>query len=283
MGARVQLVKTNEMKMKKRFGQHFLRDKGVISRIVRWINPGPADLFLEIGSGDGALSTQLAPHVSRLLAIELDMDCIPVLEANLAPHKSAIVIAADFLKLNLTELISKYAQADQKLRIAGNLPYNIGTAIINILMHSGLPIEDMHFMLQLEVAQRIAAAPGTRQFGYLSVACQRHCNVQMGFKVSPACFAPRPQVSSTMICLRPKRFPPVDARYEQHFEDLVKAAFSYRRKTLINSLGKHAVYGKFSEELLEKAGIHGSRRAEELTVQEYEYLAQTWMQINGGE
>jgi 16S rRNA (adenine1518-N6/adenine1519-N6)-dimethyltransferase len=265
------------MKLKKRFGQHFLRDKGVISRIIRWINPGSTDVFLEIGAGDGALSTQLAPQVSRLLAIELDSDCIPILENILAPYKSATVIAADFLQLNLAELISQYAHTDQKLRIAGNLPYNIGTAIINILLHSGLCIEDMHFMLQLEVAQRIVATPGSRQFGYLSVNCQHHCEVAMGFKVSPACFTPRPQVSSAMISLRPKHFPHMDAIFEQHFEDLVKAAFNYRRKTLINSLTKHPVYGKLAEELLAKAEISGSRRAENLSVQEYERLAQRYI------
>jgi 16S rRNA (adenine1518-N6/adenine1519-N6)-dimethyltransferase len=276
MGVPIQLVKANEMKLKKRFGQHFLRDKGVISRIIRWINPGPTDLFLEIGAGDGALSTQLAPHVSRLLAIELDADCIPILENNLATHESAKIIAADFLQLNLPELISQYAQPDQKLRIAGNLPYNIGTAIITILLHSGLCIEDMHFMLQLEVAQRIVAAPGSRQFGYLSVNCQHHCDVAIGFKVSPACFTPRPQVSSAMLSLHPKHFPRMDATLERHFENLVKAAFSYRRKTLINSLSKHPVYGKLSEELLAKAEINGSRRAEDLSVQEYERLARIY-------
>jgi 16S rRNA (adenine1518-N6/adenine1519-N6)-dimethyltransferase len=188
------------------------------------------------------------------------------------------VIAADFLHLDLHELLSQYASADQKLRVAGNLPYNIGTAIIEILLHSGLPIIDMHFMLQLEVAQRIAANPGTRQYGYLSVESQHHCDVQMGFKVSPACFAPRPQVSSAMIRLQPKSSPLPD-NLEKEFEDIVKAAFSHRRKTLLNSLERNANYQNIAEELLGKAGIDGTRRAEQLSVQEYELLLHWSRQI----
>jgi 16S rRNA (adenine1518-N6/adenine1519-N6)-dimethyltransferase len=263
--------------LKKRFGQHFLRDKGVISRIVRWIDPGPNDLFLEIGAGDGALSTQLAPQAARLLAIEMDIDCIPILESNLSPHRSAVVIPADFLQLNLADLLSGYGQAGQPLRVAGNLPYNIATVIIDILLHAALPIEDMHFMLQLEVAQRITAAPGSRDYGYLSVDCQHHCEVRMGFKVPSACFVPRPNVSSATISFRPKRTEKVHAEFERHFEAIAKAAFSHRRKTLANSLGKHPVYGKISGELLTQAGIDGSRRAEELSVAEYERMAQTYL------
>jgi 16S rRNA (adenine1518-N6/adenine1519-N6)-dimethyltransferase len=277
MGSHLQLVKPNEPKAKKRFGQHFLRDKGVIGRIVRWINPGPADFFMEIGAGSGALSAELAPHVSRLLAVEVDSDCIPALNQTLAPYKSAIVIEADFLQVNLSELLSRYAQPDQKVRIAGNLPYNIATAIIDILMHSDLLIEDMRFMLQLEVAQRITAIPGSREFGYLSVNCQHHCEVRIGFKVPPNCFSPRPQVSSAMVSFQPKHLHQKDEKYEQGFEALAKASFSYRRKKLVNSLGRHAVFGEFAEELLMRAGIDRSRRAEELSVQEYEDLAQIYL------
>ncbi len=277
MGAHSRLVKPNEPMLKKRFGQHFLRDRGVIDRIVRWINPGPGDLFLEIGAGDGALSTQLAPLSAQLLAVEMDVDCIPILENKLSPHKSAVVIAADFLRLNLADLLSGYTQADWALRIAGNLPYNIGTAILDILLHASLPIEDMHFMLQLEVVQRITAAPGSRDYGYLSVDCQHHCLVRMGFKVPPACFVPRPKVSSATISFRPKHPEKVHAEFERHFEAIAKAAFSHRRKTLANSLGRNPVYGKISEELLAQAGIDGSRRAEELSVPEYEHLAEMYL------
>ena len=169
MGATTRLVKFNEPSPKKRFGQHFLRDKGVIDRIVRWIQPAANDLFLDIGAGEGALSLCLAPGVSRLLAIEVDTDCIPHLENALAACPSATVIAGDILKLDLAEMVSPYLKPDTRLRIAGNLPYNISTVIIEKLLRLDLPIHDFAFMVKLEVAQRITARPRTRDYGYFSL------------------------------------------------------------------------------------------------------------------
>jgi 16S rRNA (adenine1518-N6/adenine1519-N6)-dimethyltransferase len=272
MGALLPLVKSNESRAKKRFGQHFLRDTGVLDRIIRWIQPAPDDLFLDIGAGDGALSLRLAERATRLVAIEIDRDCIPPLERALEPINSATIIQGDILNLNLSELISRYAKPDQKIRIAGNLPYNIATAIIEKLLHSSLPIEDLFFMVQLEVAQRITASPLTRQYGSLSVDCQHHADVQLGFKISSACLVPRPKVSSAMISLRPKAYLQ-DPVFESVFESLTKAAFAYRRKTLDNSLRRHPILATISQNLLDRAGIDGSRRAEALTVQEYENLA----------
>jgi 16S rRNA (adenine1518-N6/adenine1519-N6)-dimethyltransferase len=272
MGACYRLVKCNDPAFKKRFGQHFLRDTGVIGRIVRWIQPTSNDFVLDIGAGDGALSTHLAPGVARLIAIEVDRDCIPRLEKALAPFESATVIEADILQLNLVELVSRYLQPGQRLRIAGNLPYNIATAIIEKLLHIKLPIEQMFFTVQLEVAQRITAQPGSRQYGFLSVYCQHRAFVQMGFKISPACFIPKPKVSSAMVSFRPKAYPP-DSNVELDFEALCKAAFGYRRKTLQNSLRRHPQFGGFADALLRRAGIDGSRRAEDLSVRDYEFLA----------
>ncbi len=272
MGARLRLVKSNEPEPKKRFGQHFLRDTGVIDRIVRWIQPVPDDVFLEIGAGDGALSRALAPGVSRLLAVELDRDCIPRLESALAPFTSAILIHGDILQLDLEELVVPHLPEGQKLRVAGNLPYNISTAVITQLLHAGLQIEDMSFMVQFEVARRILAKPGSRDYGFLSVHCQHHSVARMGFKVSPACFVPRPKVSSATISLRPGSSL-LSSSIEGDFEELAKAAFSYRRKTLANSLAQHRQFGPISSALLDRAGIDGARRAEDLSVQEYEHLA----------
>jgi 16S rRNA (adenine1518-N6/adenine1519-N6)-dimethyltransferase len=276
MGVRLQLVKSYEPGPKKRFGQHFLRDTGVIDRILRWIGPKSGDIFLDIGAGDGALSLKLAPRVARLVAIEVDSDRIPTLKSSLAPYASAVVIPADFLQLDLQLLVAESLSPGQKLRIAGNLPYNIATTIIGILLHSGLPITDMFFMVQLEVAQRITAGPGTREYGFLSVDCQHHCDVRFGFKVSPACFVPRPNVSSAMISLHPK--PGHLLAAESNFEALAKAAFAYRRKKIANSLGRHTEFGPVSERLLARAGIDGSRRPEQISVSEYEHLAEVYLE-----
>jgi 16S rRNA (adenine1518-N6/adenine1519-N6)-dimethyltransferase len=275
MGVYSRLVKSNEPAPKKRFGQHFLRDTGVIERIIRWIQPASRDVFIEIGAGTGSLSAHLAPAVARLLAIEIDIDCIRKLEKVLEPFKSAQIIPGDILQLDLREISESQLNHGQSLRIAGNLPYNIATAIIEKLLHDGSPIQDIYFMVQLEVAQRICAQPGSRQYGFLSVACQHRADVKMGFKVSPACFVPRPQVSSAMISLIPRQSG-LTPECEAGFEAIVKAAFSYRRKTLANSLSRNSGFRSATQALLNRAGIDGSRRAEDLSLQEYERLARIY-------
>jgi 16S rRNA (adenine1518-N6/adenine1519-N6)-dimethyltransferase len=274
MGVHSRLVKSNDPAPKKRFGQHFLRDTGVIARIIRWMKPSRETLFLDIGAGNGALSVHLAPAAAHLIAIEVDKDHIPLLEAALAPFESATVIRGNILHMDLAPLVSRYLMPGQKLCIAGNLPYNIATAIVEKLLHAELPIEQMFFMVQLEVAQRITASYGSRQYGFLSVYCQHRCDVQMGFKVSRACFVPRPKVDSAMVSFRLKARSP-DPGFESDFEALCKAAFAYRRKTIENSLSRHPWFGEFSDLLLRQACIDGSKRAEEIPVGQYEHLAST--------
>lgn len=272
MGVSPRLVKFNEPGPKRRLGQHFLRDRGVVDRIVRWIQPSNDDVFLEIGAGTGALSRHLAPGVSRFIAVEVDADCIPNLEDALAGYPSATIVQGDILRMDLSQIVASYLEGGLRLRIAGNLPYNISTVIIEKLLHLDLPISDMRFMVQLEVAQRITAVPGTKDYGYFSLACQHRAVCRMGFKVSPGCFVPRPKVSSAVVSLhaKPQTW---DCTLESDFESLCKAAFSYRRKTLENSLSRHPIWGRIASELLERAGIRGSRRAEELSLDEYERLA----------
>jgi len=269
------LVKPYANRPKKRLGQHFLRDTGIIDRIIRWIDPRSGDMILEIGAGNGALSSRLAPAVARLVAIELDGDCIPRLENALEPYESAAVVNADILHLDLMQFIPAKWNPQQRLRITGNLPYNIATAIIEKILHCSLPVNDMIFMVQTEVAQRIIASPGSRQYGYLSVHCQHHSDVCLGFKVSPSCFVPRPKVSSSMVSLNPKQVPK-DPDFESNFESLTKAAFSHRRKTLANSLGKNALFGPVVNSILQLSGIDGSRRAEDLSVEEFETLTRIY-------
>jgi len=243
-----------------------------MDRIVRWMNPSSCDLFVEIGAGDGALSARLAPNIACLIAIEIDDDCIPFLKNNLAEFDCAHIVAGDILKMDLGKVLFSHLQTSRVLRLAGNLPYNIATAIVEKVFESGLPVKDMFFMVQQEVAQRIAAQPGSRRYGYLSVYCQHRSEVRMGMTISPACFVPRPRVNSSMISFRPKSGP-LDKDFESGFKMIAKAAFAHRRKTLENSLRRHPVIGPFSRGLLERAGINGSRRAEQLSVTEYEELA----------
>lgn len=260
---------------KKRYGQHFLRDTGILDRVVTLIQPGPADLMVEVGAGDGALSRRLAPRVLRLFALELDRDLIPHLRQALAPYSNAQVIEGDALRVDLPAILGPFLRPDIKLRIAGNLPYNIGTAIIERLIELRLPTADMVFMLQLETAMRISAVPGSRDYGFFSVYCQHHCEIDLGFRVSPACFVPRPKVQSAMIGLRP-RSRNYDAGLEADFLVLVKAAFAHRRKKLANSLRYHEEIAPMADELLARTGVAGSCRAEDLRVETYEELARIW-------
>jgi 16S rRNA (adenine1518-N6/adenine1519-N6)-dimethyltransferase len=263
---------------KKRFGQHFLKDRGVLGRIQRLIRPQPHDFVVEIGAGQGALSVLLAPAVAALVAIEIDFDCVEALRAALEPFPSAVVEPSDFLSLDLFTLLASRLDPQERMRVVGNLPYNISTAIIEKTLDSGLPVEDMIFMVQLEVAQRIVASPGSRTYGYLSVYCQHRADVRIGFKVSPSCFVPRPKVTSAIITLRPKIrvFDPV---FERCLEELAKAAFGHRRKMLANSLKRHARFAGIVDQLLSFAGIDGTLRPEQLSVGDYERLAGMLVQL----
>jgi len=264
---------------KKRFGQHFLRDTGVLDRIVRMIAPSDRDSFLEIGAGDGALSVRLAPLVSRLFAVERDPECIPMLKNALQPFPSATVVEDDILKMDIGGLLDPHS-GESAMRVAGNLPYNIATTVIENLLALHPAAADMTFMIQLEVARRVTAAPGSREYGLLSVSCQHRADVRLAFTVSPACFVPRPRVTSAIVV-----FDPSERRWDKCLEDrfrvVLGAAFGYRRKTLLNSLRRHPLIGPVAEELLNKAGIDGGRRAEELSVQEYEHLAVAFSNLAG--
>jgi len=275
MGVCKNLVKPGAVEAKKRLGQHFLKDTGILDKIVRWIDPAADQVFIEIGAGTGALSARLAEKAGAVVAVELDGDCIPILQKTLAPFDSAAVVHADILSLDLAELAGKHLRPGQSLRVAGNLPYNIGTAIIGKLLRADLPIEAMFFMLQLEIAERILARPETREYGFLSVLCQHHAKARMGFKVPPACFTPKPKVMSAVISLHPEsRAKNADnADMDADFEELVKACFAYRRKTLANSLSRSVRFSGMAVEILKKADIDGTRRAESLSVGEYERLA----------
>jgi 16S rRNA (adenine1518-N6/adenine1519-N6)-dimethyltransferase len=257
---------------KKRLGQHFLRDTRILDRLLRLIGVASADTFLEVGAGYGALSERLAPRVAHLIAVELDLDCVSALEASLARFPSATVVAGDILSLKIPALVSPYLRPGQPLRVAGNLPYNIATTIIEKLLSLELSIRDITAMVQLEVAQRIVARRGTRQYGYFSVYCQHLAQVRLEFEVAPGCFSPRPQVISAVVTFRPHPRPR-ELTVTNNLVRIAKAAFGHRRKTLANSLRHDPQIGLVSDALLTRARIDPGRRAEDLTIQEFERLA----------
>ena len=254
---------------RKRFGQHFLHDRNVIDSIIRAIDPQEDDRLVEIGPGQGALTFPLLEKCKRLSAIELDRDLIPLLREKATNRGELEVINADILKFDLHDLTNP-----EPYRIVGNLPYNISTPLMFHLLNSISLIQDMHFMVQKEVAQRIVAVPGNRDYGRLSVMIQYHCQPQYLFDVAPGSFTPPPRVDSAVIRMTPYSEPPVNTGSFQLFSEIVKTAFNQRRKTIANSL-KAIV----ATETFERCGIDSRMRAENLTLQDFASLTRTTFKL----
>ena len=258
---------------KKRFGQNFLVDNSIIQHIVDCIQPQAEDLMIEIGPGLGAMTKPLLSRLNHLHVIELDRDIIPKLVKNClfanAENKNKLTVnECDVLKFDFSAFHSKQNQTTEppgkKLRIVGNLPYNISTPVLFHLLNYRHLIEDMHFMLQKEVVERIVSTPSNKPYGRLSVMIQTFCTCQALLEVPPYAFEPAPKVNSSILRLQP------NAQFEQQIDDfaayetLVRQAFSQRRKTLKNTL-KDAC----STAQIENAGLLPSQRAEELSVADF--------------
>ncbi|TAM43641.1 MAG: 16S rRNA (adenine(1518)-N(6)/adenine(1519)-N(6))-dimethyltransferase RsmA [Gammaproteobacteria bacterium] len=249
---------------RKRFGQHFLHERGIIQRIVTAFDPKPSDHVVEIGPGEGVLTRELAGKVAKLDVVELDRDLIERLRQSLP--ESVTIHNADALKFDFCSL----APSHSKLRIIGNLPYNISTPILFHLLDQAHCIGDMLFMLQKEVVDRMAAAPGGKDYGRLSVMLQWGAKVEKLFNVAPGAFRPPPKVDSSVVRLTPYEKPPVEVHDPQRFAQIVKAAFSQRRKVLRNTLK-----GLATPETMERLSIDPGRRAETLSLTEFAALANT--------
>lgn len=251
---------------RKRFGQHFLCDEGIVAGIVAAIRPQAEDHLVEIGPGLGVLTEALLRTVPKLDAVELDRDIIPKLQARCAPLGELTIHSADALQFDFATL----AADGRPLRVVGNLPYNISTPLMFHLLHNRAVIRDMHFMLQKEVVDRLAAAPGSKDYGRLSVMMQYHCQVEALFDVPPEAFAPPPKVDSAVVRLIPYAEPPVQVADVALLEQVVTQAFSQRRKTLRNTLKP-----LLPAEAIEALGIDPTRRAETVTLAEFAALANT--------
>ncbi|MHB0776370.1 16S rRNA (adenine(1518)-N(6)/adenine(1519)-N(6))-dimethyltransferase RsmA [Halomonas sp. WWR20] len=253
---------------RKRFGQNFLRDVGIISRIVRAIHPRPDERLVEIGPGQGALTEPLLEATGHLEVVELDRDLIPGLRVQFFNYPGFVIHEGDALKFDFSALAAQGEGEYKRLRVVGNLPYNISTPLIFHLLQTRDAIHDMHFMLQKEVVERLAAEPGGADWGRLSVMAQYYCRVESLFIVPPEAFTPRPKVDSAIVRLVPHTQLPSPAHDEALFATLVREAFGQRRKTLRNNLKE-----RIEAATLERLGIDPGRRPQTLTVEELVRIA----------
>lgn len=251
-------------KARKRFGQNFLHDTAIIDRIVRAIHPQPNERLLEIGPGRGALTDGLLNSGAQLDVIELDQDLIPLLKLRFGLNPAFHLHQGDALKFNFSELVT----GGQLLRVVGNLPYNISTPLIFHLLSHAKVIKDMHFMLQKEVVERMAAEPGSGDWGRLTIMVQYFCQVEHLFNVPPECFSPAPKVDSAIVRLTPYKELPYPAKDHSLLEQVVREAFNQRRKTLRNTLKR-----LLPAEAIAKTGVDANLRPEQLSLTEFVKLA----------
>ena len=249
---------------RKRFGQNFLQDGGVINRIVNSIHPRAEDHLVEIGPGQGALTELLSASGCRLDVIELDRDLVPGLLAAFSVNPRFKLHSADALKFDYGSL----PEDAEPLRVVGNLPYNISTPLIFRLLENASLIRDMHFMLQLEVVDRLAARPGNKHWGRLGIMAQYHCQVEHLFDVPPEAFYPPPKVHSAIVRLAPWKESPWQHCDEALLRRTVQAAFAQRRKTLRNNLK-----GTINDAELAALGIDPGARAETLSLPQFIAIA----------
>ena len=265
-----QLIKDRSLKMSKGMGQNFLIDPSVPERIVEMSGIGADDCVIEVGPGAGALTCELSRRAKRVTAIELDKNLIPILKELLKGEKNVEIINADVLNVDLDKVVE--GMGAQTAKLCANLPYNVATSIITGVLESSTRVTELTVMVQREVASRICASPGSKDYGVLSVVCEYYCGREVLFDVDPDSFMPRPKVVSTVVKLNRRKVPSVQVPAQKLFK-FVNLAFSQRRKTIQNCLSSGGRYDKEDvKNALEIIGIRPDARAEMLSIEEFSRL-----------
>ena len=268
------ICKRFDIKMSKKLGQNFLIKRGIVDEIVHAAELTPGEPVLEVGPGMGTLTQGLAQSGADVTAIELDRRLLEVLDTTLASYDNVRIIHGDVLKLDVPSIMNH-----KPFKVVANLPYYITTPIIMSLLESKLPIERLVVMVQKEVALRMVAKPGTKDYGALSVAVQYYTEPDIVLDVPPKSFLPAPAVTSSVIRCVLRDKPPVDVIDEKLFFRVVKAGFAQRRKTFANTMKTTGLSKDRIEELLAKANIDGQRRGETFTLQEFADVANAWASL----
>lgn len=268
------ICKRFDIKMSKKLGQNFLIKRGIVDEIVHAAELTPGEPVLEVGPGIGTLTQGLAQSGADVTAIELDRRLLEVLDITLASYDNVRIVHGDVLKLDVPTIMNH-----KPFKVVANLPYYITTPIIMSLLESKLPIERLVVMVQKEVALRMVAKPGTKDYGALSVAVQYYTKPDIVLDVPPKSFLPAPAVTSSVIRCVLRDKPPVDVIDEKLFFRVVKAGFAQRRKTFANTMKTTGLSKDRIEELLAKANIDGQRRGETFTLQEFADVANAWASL----
>jgi 16S rRNA (adenine1518-N6/adenine1519-N6)-dimethyltransferase len=256
---------------RKRWGQHFLVDRNVLNKVIRTAELDKGDVILEIGPGLGEMTLALARQVKKVIAVEIDRKLVKILKEKTADFSNILVIEADVLKISFEQL---YRQGDQQFKVVANLPYQISTPLLFRFIESRDLFSSLILMLQREVAERMIASPGGKDYGPLSIFTQSVSDLSIQFHIKSSAFFPPPKVESAVIHMVWKERPLVGPEEEGWFKKVVKGCFSYRRKRLINAL-RHAdlPLPEDLEKRIEKIGVDPERRPETLTIQEFVCLA----------
>ena len=260
-----------KLRADKKLGQNFLIDENVVRQIVEAAELSEADTVLEVGPGIGTLTQGLAESKAQVVAVELDTRLLPVLATTLEGYDNVRVVHGDILKVNIMEEVGA-----PEFKVCANLPYYITTPIIFALLEKRLPMERLVAMVQKEVAERMAAQPGGKEYGALSVAIQYYTEPEIAFIVPPTSFIPAPAVDSAVIVCKRREKPPVEVCDEALFFRVVKAAFSLRRKMLSNSLKNMGIKAEQVAKWLELADVDGKRRAETLSLEDFAKLTNSF-------
>ncbi len=271
----IEIIQKHQFVFQKKFGQNFLIDPHVLEKIIRASGATDKDLVLEIGPGIGTLTQYLAEAARQVIAVEIDKNLMPILKETLDGYKNVTVMNEDILKVDIKELAEEYNEG-QPIKVVANLPYYITTPIIMGLFEGHVPVESITVMVQKEVADRMQAGPGSKDYGALSLAVQYYAEAYIAANVPPNCFIPRPNVGSAVIRLTKHKTPPVKVTDEALLFSLIRAAFNQRRKTLQNGLNNSAHISYSKEQIregLSHLGLPPAVRGEALSLEQFGELA----------
>ena len=271
----IEIIQKYNFDFQKKFGQNFLIDSHVLEKIIDAANITKDDFVLEIGPGIGTMTQYLSEHASEVMAVEIDHNLIPILKETLAGYDNVEVLNEDILKVDIGKIEEKKNQG-RPIKVVANLPYYITTPIIMGLFEKNVPMDSLTVMVQKEVAQRMQAGPGTKDYGALSLAVQFYAEPYIVANVPPNCFMPRPKVGSAVICLTRYKDMPVKVKNEQLMFSIIRASFNQRRKTLQNGINNSSTLHFSKEQVvdaLDKMGLSPKIRGEALSLEQFARLS----------